>query len=106
MAKKKRRQSRNRESTIKTTIKYELAGLILLALSVISMAGLGAVGKTIVLFFRFWLGEWYMAGLVGLFILSIYLIWKRQIPFFLHGRLVGAYSILAALLILSHVTLF
>ncbi|ALC90958.1 cell division protein FtsK [Bacillus sp. FJAT-18017] len=106
MAKKKRRQSRSRESTIKTTIKYELAGLILLALSVISMAGLGAVGKTIVLFFRFWLGEWYMAGLAGLFILSIYLIWKRQIPFFFHGRLVGAYSILAALLILSHVTLF
>ncbi|OCA85418.1 cell division protein FtsK [Bacillus sp. FJAT-27225] len=106
MAKKKRRQSRNRESTIKTTIKFELAGLILLALSVISMAELGAVGKGVVLFFRFWLGEWHMAGLAGVFILSIYMIWKRQIPFFFHGRLVGAYSILAALLILSHITLF
>ncbi|WP_053366223.1 FtsK/SpoIIIE family DNA translocase [Bacillus sp. FJAT-27245] len=106
MAKKKRRQTRNRDNQLKTTLKFELAGLIMLALSIISMAGLGAVGNGVSLFFRLWLGEWAMAGLIGMFLLSIILMWKREMPFLFPSRLMGAYLILAALLILSHITLF
>ncbi|MDN3014732.1 DNA translocase FtsK [Paenibacillus sp. BSR1-1] len=106
MAKKKRRQPKRRDNQIKRTLQYELSALALLALAIISIAKLGAVGKSTVLFFRFWMGEWYMLGLIGLVLLSIYLMWKRQLPFFFHIKLVGSYFIISALLLLSHVTLF
>ncbi|MGG1678682.1 DNA translocase FtsK [Neobacillus sp. NRS-1170] len=106
MAKKKRRQPKRRDNQMKRTVQYELSALALLALAIISIAKLGAVGKATVLFFRFWMGEWYMLSLIGLVLLSIYLMWKRQIPFFFHIKLVGSYFIISAILLLSHVTLF
>jgi DNA segregation ATPase FtsK/SpoIIIE, S-DNA-T family len=106
MAKKKRRQPKKRDNHLKKTVQYELIALALLALSVISMAKLGAVGKATVLFFRFWMGEWYMLSLIGLLILSIYLMWKRSIPFLFHIKLTGSYFIISSILLLSHVTLF
>lgn len=107
MAKKKRRQtSRKSDNQLKITLQYELTALVLLSLSIISFAKLGAVGKATVLFFRFWMGEWYILSLIGLFILSIYLIWKRAIPFLFSPRLIGIYLIISSILLLSHVTLF
>jgi DNA segregation ATPase FtsK/SpoIIIE, S-DNA-T family len=105
MAKKKRRQSK-KKNTLKTTVQYELAGLALLALAIIAMADLGAVGKATVMFFRFFSGEWYMLSLIGLVIFSIYIMWKRSLPFIFHTKLIGTYLIISAILLLSHVTLF
>ncbi|MBM7655155.1 DNA translocase FtsK [Neobacillus cucumis] len=106
MAKKKRRQPKKRDNHLKRTVQYELSALAILALAIIAMAKLGAVGKATVLFFRFWMGEWYMLGLLGLVILSIYLMWKRSMPFLFHTKLVGSYFIISAILLLSHMTLF
>lgn len=106
MAKKKRRQPKRRDNKMKRTIQYELSALAILALAVISIAKLGAVGRGTVLFFRFWMGEWYMLGLIGLVLLSVYLMWRREIPFFFHLKLLGSYFIISAILLLSHVTLF
>lgn len=106
MAKKKRRQSRKKNNTLKTTVQYELAGLALLALSIIAMADLGAVGKATVMFFRFFSGEWYMLNLIGLAVFSIYIMWKRKLPFIFHTKLIGTYLVFSAILLLSHVTLF
>ena len=47
-----------------------------------------------------------MLRLIGLLILSVYLMWKREIPFFFHIKLIGSYFIVSAILLLSHVTLF
>lgn len=106
MAKKKRRQTRKKTTDLKRTIKFELSALLLLAIAIISMAKLGAVGKATVFFFRFWMGEWYILSLIGLLVFSVYLIWKREIPFFFHSKLIGTYLMIGALLLLSHVTLF
>jgi DNA segregation ATPase FtsK/SpoIIIE, S-DNA-T family len=106
MAKKKRRQSRKKNNTLKTTVQYELAGLALLALSIIAMADLGAVGRATVMFFRFFSGEWFMLNLIGLVVFSIYIMWKRSLPFIFHTKLIGTYLIVSAILLLSHVTLF
>jgi DNA segregation ATPase FtsK/SpoIIIE, S-DNA-T family len=106
MAKKKKRQPKRRDTQLKRTVKYELSALLILAIAIISIAKLGAVGRATVLFFRFWMGEWYMLSLLGLVLLSIYLMWKREIPFFFHIKLVGSYFIVSAILLLSHVTLF
>lgn len=106
MAKKKRRQPKKRDNHLKKTVQFELSALAILAVAIISIAKLGAVGKATVIFFRFWMGEWYMLSLIGLVVLSVYLMWKRNIPFFFHIKLVGVYFITSAILLLSHVTLF
>lgn len=106
MTKKKRRKPKRKDNQLKRTVKYELSALAILALSIISIAKLGAVGNASVLFFRFWMGEWYMISLLGLVILSIYLIWKREMPFFFHSRLLGIYSIVGSILLYNHILLF
>ncbi|PLR94779.1 DNA translocase FtsK [Bacillus sp. T33-2] len=102
MAKRKRRQS-SKKAAMKTTIQYELTGLILLALSIIAMAELGAGGRGTVLFFRFFMGEWYMLSLIGLVAFSVYIMWKRELPFMFQVKLIGTYLIISAILLLSHV---
>jgi len=105
MAKKKRRQTRSKDG-FKRTVKFELIGLILIALATISIARLGAVGQAVVMFFRFFSGEWYMVNLISLAVIGAYFMWKREIPSFFQSKLIGMYFIVSALLLLSHVTLF
>lgn len=106
MVKQKRRRKTRRNSNMKSTIRYELIGLLLVALAAISMANLGAVGRSVVMFFRFFTGEWYMICLIALVVLGGYFIWKRDVPFFFHQRLIGIYLVISSMLLLSHVTLF
>jgi S-DNA-T family DNA segregation ATPase FtsK/SpoIIIE len=107
VAKRKRqKKSRRSKQHWKETFQFELFGLTMLAISVIAMARLGLVGKTLVFIARFFFGEWYMLLFVALFILSFYIIWKRQWPSFTHRVLLGSYMIVSALLLLSHETLF
>jgi S-DNA-T family DNA segregation ATPase FtsK/SpoIIIE len=105
MAKQKQRQKRNKQEW-KHTIKFELIGLTLFALTCIGISGLGMVGQSLTTFTRFFLGEWYIVLLLGLLCMSIYYIWKRQNPFLFHRRLIGLYFIISALLLFSHVNLF
>ncbi|MDP4106420.1 MAG: DNA translocase FtsK [Bacillota bacterium] len=107
MAKKKRRQpTRKRDNSLKSTLQYEVTALVLLSLSMLSMANLGKLGYWTDLFFKFFFGQWYMIGLVGLAIFSIYLMWKRSIPYFFHTKLVGVYCLVCSLLLYDHIYLF
>ena len=107
MAKRKKRKKRSTtSSTLKQTIKYEITGMILAALSLISIIELGAVGKALVYFYRFFLGEWYMVALLWMLYVALYLMVKREIPMLFSRRLVGVYIIIASFLLLSHVKLF
>jgi len=106
MAKKKKRRSKKREANIKKTLQYEISALILLFLTIISMVPLGPVGKAGVLFFSFFMGQWYMLGLIGLLVLSFYLMWKREVPFLFNSKLLGIYSLAGALLLYNHIFLF
>ncbi|MGV3464136.1 MAG: DNA translocase FtsK [Heyndrickxia sp.] len=104
MAKSKKRT--RKEKQIKSNIRFELTGMVLIALSIISIIKLGAVGKALVFFFRFFLGEWYIIALIGMIWLAGYLIIKRNLPLLFTRRLVGIYLIIMSLLLLSHVKLF
>ncbi|ANB57765.1 DNA translocase ftsK [Anoxybacillus sp. B7M1] len=111
MAKRKRQQKKQtkkqaKNQTWKTTFRFELTGLLMLALSVIGMARLGLVGQTLVSFARFFLGEWHILLLLGLLLASIYVIWKRMWPPLVNRWLLGVYTMAAALLLLSHQTMF
>ncbi|WP_338469794.1 DNA translocase FtsK [Niallia sp. XMNu-256] len=105
MAKRKRRRSTSKEH-LKQTIKYEIVACVLVSVAIISMAELGAVGNTIVQFFRFFIGEWYMVALIGMMVYGGYLMWKRERPFLFSIKLIGIYIIFSSLFLLSHVTLF
>ncbi|XQY93570.1 DNA translocase FtsK [Metabacillus sp. HB246100] len=105
MTKRKKKQRKSKDDW-KKTLKFELAGLIILAIALISISKLGVVGHTFVHLFRFFSGEWYMVFLIGVLIFSLYLIWKRQIPVLFTRQMVGIYCVVAAILLLSHVTLF
>lgn len=102
---KKKRRSR-KKTNFTRTIQFELVGLIIIALSAISIAGLGAVGKSFVFFFRFFMGEWYIVSLLGLIGFSILLMWKREIPNLFTAKWIGTYLIIGSVLLLSHITLF
>lgn len=105
MAKKKRRNTRKKDK-LKRTLQFELTALILIALSLISIAQMGAVGKGAVLFFRFFMGEWYMLSLIGLIAFAIFIMWKRELPHLFQAKWIGTFLIIGAILLLSHVKLF
>jgi S-DNA-T family DNA segregation ATPase FtsK/SpoIIIE len=105
MAKQKQRQKRKKQEW-KQTLRFELAGLTLFAMTCIAISGLGVVGQSLTKLTRFFMGEWYMLLLLGFLTLSIYYIWKRQHPFLFHQRFIGGYLIIASLLLFSHVNLF
>lgn len=107
MVKQKQRGKKTKERrTMKPTLYYEIVGLTLFALSIITILQLGVVGNAFVLFFRFFFGEWYMLGVLGVIALSVAFVIKRGWPNLLNKRLVGVYLIVAAILMFSHITLF
>ncbi|AWC29351.1 DNA translocase FtsK [Bacillus cytotoxicus] len=107
MAKQKQRGTKSKaRRTIKPTLYYEIVGLTLFALSIITILQLGIVGKSFVLFFRFFFGEWYIIGVLGVIALSIAFVIRRGWPNLLHKRLIGIYLIVLAILMFSHITLF
>lgn len=106
MVKKKPRGRKTKEKTgIQPTMYYEIIGLILFALSLITILQLGIVGKAFVLFFRFFFGEWYMIGVIGLIALSVAFVIQRNWPNLLNKRLIGVYFIVLAIVMFSHITL-
>lgn len=105
MAKKKRRKKKSAKK-LKKSLKYELGGMMLIAISFISIIQLGAAGKGLVYFFRFFLGEWYMVALVGILFLAGYFMFKNDWPYFFSQRLVGIYLLIISMLLLSHLKLF
>lgn len=106
MAKKKKRQKSKSSSQLKRTLQFEIIGLVLFGLSTIAIAQLGAFGNALSLVSRFFMGEWNIILLIGVLILGLYFMWKREIPSFLRRQLIGIYLIIGSILLLSHVTLF
>ncbi|RJS62240.1 DNA translocase FtsK [Bacillus sp. PK3_68] len=109
MANKKKKKSSKRTKKsmqIKEAIKLELIGIITIALSLIGIIRLGAVGNAFVYFFRFFLGEWYMIGFIAAILYGIYIMAKRKRPLLFRRKQVGLYVILMSVLLLSHVKLF
>ncbi|KEZ54305.1 DNA translocase FtsK [Metabacillus indicus] len=105
MAKQKRRQKKKNDNW-RETLKFELIGLGILAIALIAISSLGFVGKTVVYVFRFFIGEWFMAALIGMLILAGFIMWNRRWPHLVSRQMIGLYCLLAAILLLSHVTLF
>ncbi len=106
MSKKKKKSRSKKGEQLKSTLKYEISGLSIFGFSAIAMAKLGAVGTSFVFLSRFFMGEWYILLLLGLMAFGVFLMWKREVPFFFKRQLVGIYFIILAILLSSHIILF
>ncbi|MCY8487228.1 DNA translocase FtsK [Bacillus atrophaeus] len=104
MAKKKRKSRKKQAKQL--NLKYELNGLLCIAISIIAILQLGVVGQTFIYLFRFFAGEWFILCLLALFTLGVSLFWKKRTPSLLTRRKAGLYCIIASILLLSHVQLF
>ncbi|MBU8907356.1 FtsK/SpoIIIE family DNA translocase [Desertibacillus haloalkaliphilus] len=102
MARKKKKQ----KIEWKKQLKFELFGLSLFVLSIVTFAQLGSVGDVLVYLFRFFIGDWHIACTVAIFLISMYLIIKRKVPNLWTRRLGGMYLLLLSFVLMSHVTLF
>ncbi|SER59444.1 FtsK/SpoIIIE family DNA translocase [Salipaludibacillus aurantiacus] len=102
MAKARRKKSKK----WRTQLTYELTGLFLFIVSIVTFARLGIVGEGLVELFRFFLGSWHILLTVALFIFSLYIMLKRKLPTLWTRRFIGIYLFIFSLTLLSHVQLF
>ncbi|GAE34664.1 FtsK/SpoIIIE family DNA translocase [Halalkalibacter akibai] len=100
------RRKKKRKTEWKSQLTYELIGLGLLVIAVVTFARLGSVGETFVRLFRFFLGEWFIVLAIGLLVISLYIMIKRQNPKLWSRRISGLYVIILSFVLFSHVGLF
>ena len=98
MAKRKRRKSRSK----KIEISIELYGILLVILSIIGVGKFGPVGRLIASFGLFVSGSLFMVFLVLLFIVGIYMFWKRDWPEFMSTKMLGFYLFTIGILTFMH----
>ena len=97
MAKKKK----SKESCATSSYSVELIGLILILIGIIGF-GFGFVGMLLKKFAMFLAGSWWIVVLIFTIILGIYMLYKRKMPKFTSGKLIGLYIIFIIILVASH----
>ncbi|OXM84730.1 DNA translocase FtsK [Paenibacillus rigui] len=97
---------KRKSKTIKTNLKYELYGIIILTLSVIALSQGGPVARALTYLFRFVIGSFdFIIPLVFIYI-GLYVMVKRKWPIWKTSRKTGILLMVLAILIMSHVSLF
>jgi len=100
MSKRKEKKNINKK---KFEYSNEINGIILILISIIGICKYGPVGKIISSFSMFLVGNLYLALLLLLFIIGIYLITKRESPDLLSPKMIGIYVLTLAVLIYLHI---
>ncbi|MGM9834437.1 MAG: DNA translocase FtsK [Bacilli bacterium] len=100
MAKRKKTKDSDTKS-----FKYsiEMTGLLLVLIGVIG-TGFGIVGSFIKKFAMFLVGEWWPIILLLLIYLGLVMMFKRKLPNFFSGKMIGFYILFIVVLTLSHYT--
>lgn len=81
---------------------YESIGMILLIITVVIVAKLGAVGKLLVIFLKVLFGDWYLLFVVLIMIFGIYLILNHHSFNFKNQRFLGYIFCIFSVLMLTH----
>ncbi|WP_442952373.1 DNA translocase FtsK [Paenibacillus sp. UNC451MF] len=91
---------------MKTNLKYELYGIVILTLSVIAISQEGPVSRSFKYLFRFLIGSMeFIIPLVFIYI-GLYVLVKRSWPVWRTTRKAGILLIILAFILMSHITLF
>ena len=99
MAKKKARKEVKKEPN---NYVFELAGFILILVSIVGFMNAGVVGRFIKSFATFLAGTWYAIVFLGAIVVGIYMMIKRKKPDFITAKLVGLYIFIIGILLASH----
>lgn len=99
-------KSRKKGKSLKTSLKFELYGILILIFSVITLALQGPVGRSLSYLFRFFIGTWDFIGPLFFIYIALFVMMKRAWPPLRTSRKVGLLLFLFGLLISSHITLF
>ncbi|PYZ93086.1 cell division protein FtsK [Salipaludibacillus keqinensis] len=102
MAQKRRKKTQK----WRKQLTFELTGLFLFIISIVTFASLGIVGEGLIELFRFFLGSWHILLTISLCLFSLYLMLKRKLPVLWSRRYIGIYLFVFSLTLLSHVQLF
>ncbi len=101
-----RRKKNLARQQLKQEILFEIYGIIILALSLITMASYGAIGRNLTYLSRFIVGTWdFIIPLMGV-ALSIYVIVNRKWPDNWSPKLTGFVIMLLSLLAFNHFLTF
>jgi len=109
MAQKKKRKktaSKKKKRTGLHPLAYELSGIIMTGLAVITFFELGFIGRALGNVAKFLFGNWHPALPLMFVVFALLLMIKRQVPAFRNRIVSGLLLILGSLTLFSHVLLF
>lgn len=107
MARKQtRKRSKKSSKAVKQVLKYELYGIIVIALSVISLSREGSVSRALTYMFRFLVGEMDFVIPVGAVYVGLYCMVKRAWPSEWTFRKTGILCLLLGFVLMNHMTMF
>jgi S-DNA-T family DNA segregation ATPase FtsK/SpoIIIE len=93
---------RKKSSTVLKSLKpsVQVTGIILILIGIIGFGVFGPVGRYIKSFGVFLFGKYFIIFDILVFVLGLYMLFKKQLPNFVNMKLIGLY-----LTILSFVTI-
>lgn len=106
MAKKRSGKRSKNSKTMKVTLKYELYGIIILALSVISLSREGSVSRALTYMFRFLIGQMDFAIPIAAIYVGLYCMIKRAWPKEWSVRRTGFLCLLLGFVLMNHMSMF
>jgi S-DNA-T family DNA segregation ATPase FtsK/SpoIIIE len=95
-----------RNEQIQRAIQFELYGILILTLSVVTIAGLGAVGRSLTYICRMLIGNWNFLIPTATAVLGVYVMIKRRWPSEWTPRWTGTVLFLVAFLVFNHMSMF
>ena len=99
-------RKRKKGKGIKTNLKFELYGIVILIFSIIALSREGSVARSLTYLFRFVIGTWdFLIPLVFIYA-GLYAMMKREWPVWRTHRKLGVLLIILSLLLMSHISLF
>jgi len=104
--KKKKVMTKKKSTTTKLPLIFEIIGLLLIGLGIITFFELGYVGFGLSSVARFFFGNWHIAVPFLCIVVALIMMIKQAIPGLNNRIVTGFLSILASMTIFSHLVLF
>lgn len=99
-------RSKKKNKSLKVNLRYELYGILLLTLSVITLAQGGTVGRSLTYMSRFLIGVAAWTIPVIAIYVGLYAMMKREWPRFWSARKTGILFVLLGYVVINHMSMF
>jgi DNA segregation ATPase FtsK/SpoIIIE, S-DNA-T family len=108
MTSKKKKVTNTRKKPPEKThpLMFEISGLLLIGLGIITFFELGSVGFGLSSVARFFFGNWHLAVALLCIVIALIMMIKRAVPSYNNRIITGCLSILASMTLFSHLVLF